>query len=121
MGDSLWAVSLMGTSQVSTVLSRLRLRLMSQDIRDLVTPSCDLLAFGEPTHLDPAFGHARNELFAQLVEERGFRSIALETDRIPAFVLDDHVRDGTGDFDEAILEMQAAAMAARVTCARSGR
>ncbi|UJV46776.1 erythromycin esterase [Streptomyces sp. AMCC400023] len=74
------------------------------DLRDLVTPSCDLLALGEPTHLEPAFGHARNELFARLVEERGFRSIALETDRIPALALDDHVRDGTGDFDEAMRE-----------------
>lgn len=76
---------------------------MSQDIRDFVTPSCDLLALGEPTHLEPAFGHARNELFAQLVEE-GFRSIALETDRVPALALNDHVRDGTGDFDEVMRE-----------------
>ncbi|WP_217176851.1 erythromycin esterase family protein [Streptomyces sp. AC495_CC817] len=76
---------------------------MSRDIRDFVTPSCDLLALGEPNHLDPAFGHARNELFAQLVD-RGFRSIALETDRVPALALDDHVREGTGDFDEAMRE-----------------
>ncbi|WNZ10469.1 erythromycin esterase family protein [Streptomyces sp. 11x1] len=76
---------------------------MSQDIRDFVTPSCELLALGEPTHLEPAYGHARNELFAQLVDQ-GFRSIALETDRVPAFALDDHVREGTGDFDEAMRE-----------------
>ena len=76
---------------------------MSQDIRDFVPPSCDLLALGEPNHLEPAYGHARNELFARLVD-RGFRSIALETDRVPAFALDDHVRDGTGDFDETMRE-----------------
>jgi erythromycin esterase-like protein len=74
---------------------------MSQDIRDFVTPSCDLLALGEPTHQEPAFGHARNELFAQLVDQ-GFRSIALETDRVPALAVDDHVQEGAGDFDEVM-------------------
>ncbi|MER6161807.1 erythromycin esterase family protein [Streptomyces sp. NPDC001868] len=74
---------------------------MSQDIRDFVTPSCDLLALGEPTHTDPAFPRVRNELFARLVDQ-GFRSIALETDRVPAFAVDDHVREGAGDFDEVM-------------------
>ncbi|MFE7836300.1 erythromycin esterase family protein [Streptomyces sp. NPDC057474] len=76
---------------------------MSQDIRDFVTPSCDLLALGEPTHLEPAFGRARNELFAQLVDQ-GFRSIALETDRVPALAVNDHVQEGAGDFDEVMSE-----------------
>ncbi|WP_216590546.1 erythromycin esterase family protein [Streptomyces brasiliscabiei] len=75
---------------------------MSQDIRDLVTPSCDLLALGEPTHLEPALGHVRNELFARLVEGSGFRSIALETDRVPALAVNGHVQDGTGDLDEVM-------------------
>ncbi|WP_371579075.1 erythromycin esterase family protein [Streptomyces sp. NBC_01314] len=76
---------------------------MSQDIRDFVTPSCDLLALGEPTHTEPAFPRLRNDLFARLVDQ-GFRSIALETDRVPAFALNDHVQDGTGDFDEVMRE-----------------
>jgi erythromycin esterase-like protein len=71
---------------------------MSQDIRDFVTPSCGLLAFGEPTHLEPAFGWVRNELFAQLAEH-GFQSIALETDRVAALAVDDFVQEGVGTLD----------------------
>ncbi|WP_031168765.1 erythromycin esterase family protein [Streptomyces durhamensis] len=71
---------------------------MSQDIRDFVTPSCDLLALGEPTHQEPAFGRVRNELFAQLACH-GFRSIALETDRVAALAVNDYVQEGTGNLD----------------------
>jgi erythromycin esterase-like protein len=74
---------------------------MSQDIRHLVTPSCELLALGEPTHLEPAFQARRNELFGQLAE-CGFRSIALETDRVAALAVDDFVRDGVGTLDAAM-------------------
>ncbi|AOR30092.1 erythromycin esterase [Streptomyces fodineus] len=76
---------------------------MSQDVRDLVTPSCDLLALGEPTHQEPAFGRVRNELFAQLAE-RGFRSIALETDRVAALAVNDYVQGGTGSLDTVMRE-----------------
>jgi erythromycin esterase-like protein len=76
---------------------------MSQDIRDFVTPSCDLLGLGEPTHAIPVFAEVRNDLFAQLVD-RGFRSIALETDRVAALVANDFVRDGTGTLDLAMSE-----------------
>lgn len=71
---------------------------MTQDICGFVPASCDLLGLGEPTHLEPAFGRVRNELFARLVE-RGFRSIALETDRVAALAVDDFVRHGTGSLD----------------------
>ncbi|MEU4517811.1 erythromycin esterase family protein [Amycolatopsis sp. NPDC024027] len=50
---------------------------------DLTDFTAELLAFGEPTHFEPAFARIRNELFARLVEH-GFRSIALETDRVAA-------------------------------------
>jgi erythromycin esterase-like protein len=76
---------------------------MTQDIRDFVNDSCDLLGLGEPDHREPAFRLVRNELFAQLVD-RGFRSIALETDRVAAFAVDDYVREGTGAFDAVIEE-----------------
>ncbi|OOC01827.1 erythromycin esterase family protein [Amycolatopsis azurea] len=76
---------------------------MSQDIRDFVTPSCDLLGLGEPTHATPVFAEVRNALFAQLVD-RGFRSIALETDRVAALVANDYVQDGTGTLDLAMSE-----------------
>ncbi|GGU69721.1 erythromycin esterase family protein [Kitasatospora aureofaciens] len=76
---------------------------MSQDIRDFLTPCCELLALGEPTHQEPAFGRVRNRLFAQLVE-RGFRSIALETDRVAALAVDDYVRHGAGTLDAVLDE-----------------
>ncbi|MFI9251972.1 erythromycin esterase family protein [Streptomyces sp. NPDC053069] len=76
---------------------------MSQDIRDFVTSACDLLALGEPTHQEPAFGRIRNELFAQLAD-RGFRSIALETDRVAALTVNDYVQEGTGNLDAVMRE-----------------
>ncbi|EST36252.1 erythromycin esterase family protein [Streptomyces roseochromogenus] len=76
---------------------------MSQDIRDFVTPSCDLLALGEPTHQEPAFGRVRNELFAQLADH-GFRSIALEIDRVAALAVNDYVQEGTGSLDTVMRE-----------------
>ncbi|GAA1397518.1 erythromycin esterase family protein [Kitasatospora putterlickiae] len=74
---------------------------MTQDIRDFLPPSCGLVAFGEPTHQEPAFGRARNELCARLVE-RGFRSIALETDRVAALAVDAFVREGAGSLDDVL-------------------
>ena len=76
---------------------------MSQDIGDFVTASCELLGFGEPTHREPAFARTRNELLARLVD-RGFRSIALETDRVAALAVDDFVREGVGALDAVMAE-----------------
>ncbi|MGV4980888.1 erythromycin esterase family protein [Streptomyces sp. NRAIS4] len=76
---------------------------MSQDIQDFVTPSCHLLALGEPTHQEPAFGRVRNDLFAQLAG-RGFRSIALETDRVAALAVNDYVQGGSGSIDAVMRE-----------------
>ncbi|MER6734508.1 erythromycin esterase family protein [Streptomyces puniciscabiei] len=76
---------------------------MSQDIRDFVTPSCQVLALGEPTHQEPAFGRIRNELFAQLAEH-GFRSIALESDRVAALAVNDYVQGGAGNLDALMRE-----------------
>ncbi|WP_420123931.1 erythromycin esterase family protein [Nakamurella sp.] len=60
-----------------------------------------LLALGEPTHGIAAFPAVRNEMLATLVE-RGFRSIALETDLFAATVVDDYVAGGSGDLDEVL-------------------
>ncbi|WP_224285159.1 erythromycin esterase family protein [Streptomyces sp. LS1784] len=76
---------------------------MNQDMHDFVTPACELLGLGEPTHQEPAFGRVRNQLFARLVD-RGFRSIALETDRVAAFAVDAYVREGVGTLDSAMGE-----------------
>lgn len=45
--------------------------------------TAELLGLGEPTHFEPACAWLRNDLFARLAEH-GFRSIALETDRVAA-------------------------------------
>jgi erythromycin esterase-like protein len=61
---------------------------------DITDFTAELLAFGEPTHFEPAFARIRNELFARLADH-GFRSIALETDRVAA--LDGGFSHGLGD------------------------
>lgn len=74
---------------------------MTTDIRDFVPASCELLAFGEPVHREPAFPRRRNELLAELAGI-GFRGIALEIDRVAAHIVDDYVRLGEGDLDTVL-------------------
>jgi erythromycin esterase-like protein len=63
---------------------------------DITDFTAELLGFGEPTHFEPAFARLRNDLFAQLAGH-GFRSIALETDRVAA--LDGEFSHGFGEVD----------------------
>lgn len=60
-----------------------------------------LLGLGEPTHGIEAFPLLRNEILAHLVE-RGYRSIALETDFFAAPVVDAYVAGAAGDLDEVL-------------------
>lgn len=60
-----------------------------------------LLALGEPTHGIEAFPLLRNELLGHLVE-RGYRSIALETDIFAASVVDEYVAGAAGDIDAVL-------------------
>jgi len=50
-----------------------------------------VLALGEPTHGESAFLQIRNEAFAWLTE-RGYRSIALESDQSAGLIADEFVR-----------------------------
>ncbi len=61
-----------------------------------------VLALGEPAHGVAAFPLLRNELLAHL-GDRGYRSIALETDHFAASAIDDYVNGGAGDI-ETVLE-----------------
>ncbi|MFF0561281.1 erythromycin esterase family protein [Streptomyces sp. NPDC020472] len=61
-----------------------------------------LLALGEPTHREDTLLDLRNELFRQLVEREGYRTIALETDCLRGLTVDDHVTSGTGTLDEVM-------------------
>ncbi|NUW37020.1 erythromycin esterase family protein [Nonomuraea sp. SMC257] len=61
-----------------------------------------LLALGEPTHGEDALLDLRNELFRQLVEQEGYRTIGIESDCVLGLVVDDHVTWGTGTLDEVM-------------------
>ncbi|MGW0752631.1 erythromycin esterase family protein, partial [Streptomyces sp. NPDC002587] len=61
-----------------------------------------LLALGEPTHSEDALLDLRNELFRQLVEQEGYRTIAIESDCVRGLVVDDHVTSGRGTLDEVM-------------------
>ncbi len=61
-----------------------------------------LLALGEPTHGEDLLLDVRNELFRQLVEQEGYRTIAVESDCVMGLVVDDYVTTGTGTLDEVM-------------------
>ncbi|WP_328460637.1 erythromycin esterase family protein [Actinoplanes sp. NBC_00393] len=68
-----------------------------------------LLALGEPTHGEPAFARLSKEIF-QLLAGHGFRSIALEFDRVAGLAVDDYVRGAaeTGDGPRGLVEWMRA-------------
>ncbi|MFJ5223794.1 erythromycin esterase family protein [Streptomyces sp. NPDC088400] len=61
-----------------------------------------LLAVGEPTHGEDPLLDLRNELFQQLVEQEGYRTITIESDCLMGLVVDDYVTSGTGTLDEVM-------------------
>ena len=61
-----------------------------------------LLALGEPTHGEDLLLDVRNELFRQLVEQEGYRTIAIESDCVMGLVVNDYVTSGTGTLDEVM-------------------
>ncbi|QKV96274.1 erythromycin esterase family protein [Streptomyces sp. NA02950] len=61
-----------------------------------------LLALGEPTHGEDTPLDLRNELFRQLVEQEGYRTIAIESDCVLGLVVDDYVTSGTGTLDDVM-------------------
>lgn len=79
----------------------LRFKGMSQDIREFIEPFTEILAVGEPSHLEHAHTWVRNELFEQLAAV-GYRSIALETCRVRGLMVNDYVQGKPGDLDEVM-------------------
>lgn len=61
----------------------------------------EVLALGEPTHGEPAFPRLRNQIFEQLAA-RGFRSIAVESDRIAGHAVDAYVRGASETLDDVL-------------------
>ncbi|UQU62488.1 erythromycin esterase family protein [Couchioplanes caeruleus] len=61
-----------------------------------------LLALGEPTHGEESLLGVRNALFRDLVEQEGYRTIAIESDCLMGLVVDAYVTCGAGTLDEAM-------------------
>jgi erythromycin esterase-like protein len=61
-----------------------------------------LLALGEPTHGEQVLLDLRNDLFRQLVEQEGFRTITIESDCMMGLVVDDYVTSGAGTLDDVM-------------------
>ncbi len=61
-----------------------------------------VLALGEPTHDDGTLLWVRNDLFRGLVEEEGYRTIALESDCLRGLVVDEYVTFGHGTLEEVM-------------------
>ncbi|MEV0529543.1 erythromycin esterase family protein [Streptomyces sp. NPDC050439] len=61
-----------------------------------------VLALGEPTHGEETLLELRNELFQQLVEQEGYRTIAIESDCMAGLLVDDYVTSGTGTLDDVM-------------------
>jgi erythromycin esterase-like protein len=61
-----------------------------------------LLAMGEPTHGEDLLLEVRNDLFRQLVEREGYRTIAIESDCMMGLLVDDYVTSGAGTLDEVM-------------------
>lgn len=58
-----------------------------------------LLGLGEPTHLIEAFPLLRNRVLRHLVEEHGYRSVALESSCLAGLAVDAYVTGGDGDLE----------------------
>ncbi|RIV40343.1 DUF6194 family protein [Micromonospora radicis] len=71
---------------------------------DLLAVPPTLLALGEPTHGESAFRQLRNDAFMSLAE-RGYRSIALESDRAAGLTVDEFVQgSATVTLDRALAD-----------------
>ncbi|MFD5618982.1 erythromycin esterase family protein [Streptomyces yangpuensis] len=71
-------------------------------VMDLLPARPRVLALGEPTHGEDALLDVRNELFRQLVEEEGYRTIAIESDCQRALLVDAYVTSGSGSLEEVM-------------------
>ncbi|MCQ9131753.1 erythromycin esterase family protein [Streptomyces sp. IBSBF 2807] len=61
-----------------------------------------VLALGEPTHGEETLLDLRNDVFRALVEEEGYRTIAVESDCLKGLVVDDWVASGAGSLDDVM-------------------
>ncbi|MFJ4775808.1 erythromycin esterase family protein [Streptomyces sp. NPDC088762] len=71
-------------------------------VMELLPSRPRLLALGEPTHGEDTLLDVRNDLFRQLVEQEGYRTIAIESDCLGGLIVDAYVTSGTGTLDEVM-------------------
>ncbi|MFB6392865.1 DUF6194 family protein [Polymorphospora lycopeni] len=79
---------------------------MATDLRSFLesrTRPVELLALGEPTHGEPAFPRLRNGA-VKVLAELGFRSVAVESDRVAALAVDAYVRGAGGTIDDVLAD-----------------
>jgi erythromycin esterase-like protein len=61
-----------------------------------------LLGLGEALHDERPIHELRNEIFRELVEQEGYRAVALESDCVAGLVVDEYVRTGAGSLDDVM-------------------
>ncbi|MEV4808817.1 erythromycin esterase family protein [Micromonospora avicenniae] len=71
-------------------------------VLELISAKPRLLALGEPTHGENDLLELRNDLFRQLVEREGYRTIAIESDCMMGQLVDDYVTSGAGILDHVM-------------------
>ncbi|QHY99803.1 Erythromycin esterase [Streptomyces sp. S4.7] len=71
-------------------------------VMELLDSRPRVLALGEPTHGVDTPLDLRNQLFRQLVEHEGYRTIAIESDCLMGLAVDAYVTSGTGTIDEVM-------------------
>ncbi|CAL9367887.1 erythromycin esterase family protein [Streptomyces werraensis] len=71
-------------------------------VTELLPARPRVLALGEPTHGEDSLLGLRNALFRELVEEHGYRTIALESDCLRALTVDAYVTSGEGSLDDVM-------------------
>ncbi|MFJ5280188.1 erythromycin esterase family protein [Streptomyces parvulus] len=87
---------------MTTGIEEIALRVGADALLGLLPSRPRLLALGEPTHGEDALLDLRNDVFRQLVERQGYRTVAIESDCLAGLVVDDYVTSGTGTLDHAM-------------------
>ncbi|WP_433544802.1 erythromycin esterase family protein [Streptomyces sp. CA-294286] len=87
---------------MTTDLKDLTRTVTAASVRELLSGRPRVLALGEPTHGEDALLDVRNGLFRQLVEQEGYRTIAIESDCLAALRVDDYAAFGVGTLDDAM-------------------
>lgn len=72
------------------------------NVMRLLPTKPQLLALGEPTHGEDLLLELRNDLFRQLIEQEGYRTIAIESDCMMGLIADDYITSGTGTLDDVM-------------------